>query len=46
MLITDVLEDAGAKNIEVSHKTGELSLETNLPVEKIKELVKNEGYDF
>jgi copper chaperone CopZ len=45
MLITEVLEEAGAKNVEVSHKTGDLSLETNLSVEKVKELIKKEGYE-
>jgi copper chaperone CopZ len=44
MLITDSLEEAGARNIKVSHKTGLLSLESDLPFGRIKELVIKEGY--
>ena len=44
MLITDVLEEAGAKNVVISHKTGELSLESNISSDKIKKLIEKEGY--
>ena len=44
MLIKDSMEDEGAKNIEIDHKTGNLSFES-MKKEKAIDIVKKEGYE-
>ena len=43
MLISDELEENGAKNIKIDHKTGKLSFD-GLSEEKGVEIVEKEGY--
>ena len=47
ILIKDSLGEAGAKNIDVSHEKGMVSLEIDdsLEEEKIKKIISNEGYE-
>ena len=42
MLIKESMEDEGAKNVKIDHKTGNLSFES---IEKAIEIVKKEGYE-
>jgi len=48
MLIKDSLEDAGVKNIKISYVTGKAEIEFNenkIDIQKIKKIIKEEGYE-
>ena len=44
MLIKDSMEEEGATNIKIDHKTGNLSFES-MEKEKVIDIVKKEGYE-
>ncbi len=47
MLITDALEEKGAKNVSANHKTGEVVVEHNKSLSKdaIRLSIMDEGYE-
>jgi len=45
MLVTDILEDAGAKNIKVSHENGTAEYEGDINMDIVKKEITEAGFE-